>query len=178
MSSNAAVKHDFHGEKVFLSLGSNLGDSRNCITSAIESIGKMEGTRVDLVSDFYRAEPIDTASDKWFLNCVAAITTTLAPLELLDGLEDIELLLGRNCKQLNTPRTIDIDILLYGEMIVSMPRLSIPHPRMAKRRFVLEPLAQIAPHAMHPVARSTAAQLSAQVEGQKVVREEFKNDGI
>lgn len=172
------MARSYDGEKVFLSLGSNLGDNAQSIRNAIKAIKEVDGTSVIYVSDFYRTEPVDTDSDKWFLNCVVQIKTTLAPIELLDELEEVELLLGRNSKRLNAPRTIDIDILFYGDMTVSLPRLSIPHPKMTKRRFVLEPLSEIVPDFNHPSLKSTVAQLNARVEGQKVTRERFENTGL
>jgi len=163
--------------KVYLSLGSNMGDSRRCIEKALEVLKNAEDIRLGAISDFYRTRPVKTGGDSWFINCVAELTTPLDPLELLDRLEDIEFSFGRKGKNLNAPRTLDIDILLYGEMIVSFPRLAIPHPRMALRRFVLEPLSQIAPDAVHPVLRETAEKLMEKIDGQEVFREPQESFG-
>ncbi len=156
--------------KVYLSLGSNMGDSRSHIEKALETLENMDDIRLGAISDFYRTRPVETNGDSWFINCVVELTTQLDPLELLDRLEDIEISFGRNSKNLNMPRTLDIDILLYGEMIVSFPRLAIPHPKMALRRFVLEPLSQIAPSAIHPILRETAEKLMKKIDGQEVFR--------
>ncbi len=159
-------------ETVYLSLGSNEGDRRAKMTAAIAELHKLHGVEVAAVSAMYYTAPVGMKEDTApFLNCVAELRTTLDPLELLDRLEEIELALGRHSKGLYLGRAIDIDILLYGSHIVSLPRLSLPHPRMAQRRFVLEPLAEIAPHVLHPVLKQTSSALKALTPDQQVTRE-------
>ncbi len=159
-------------ETVYLSLGSNEGDRRANIAAAVAELGKVKGIEITSISSIYNAAPIGMKEDTApFLNCVAALRTTLDPLELLDRLEGVELALGRHSKGLYTDRPIDIDILLYGGRIVALPRLSVPHPRMAQRRFVLEPLAEIAPQVLHPVLKRTSSALNALTADQQVTRE-------
>lgn len=165
-------------EKVYLSIGSNLGDKHGNVRKAMDSIDSLDNARVMAESSFYSAEPIGQNTGLRFTNCAVEIMTCLSPMELLDRVEEIELSFGRKDKGGNKPRSVDIDILLYGDHIVSFPRLKIPHPRMAERRFVLEPLAEIAPDAFHPALKATAADLRAKVTGQKVSREEFESTEI
>lgn len=145
--------------KALLSLGSNLGKSRANIRVAIEKLGVL-GT-VEAVSSLYETEPVGFADQPLFLNCAAMLETALPPEELLAGLKRIETELGRVPGTLNGPRVIDIDMLLYGDAIVESGTLAVPHPRLHTRRFVLEPLAEIAPGVMHPSAGKTAAELLA-----------------
>lgn len=159
-------------ETVYLSLGSNDGDRHANMAAAIEELRKLEGVDVASVSGMYCTAPVGMKGGTApFLNCVAELHTGLDPLDLLDRLEEIELALGRHSKGLYADRAIDIDILLYGSHIVALPRLSVPHPRMAQRRFVLEPLAEIAPHVLHPVLRRTSLALNALTADQQVTRE-------
>ncbi len=159
-------------ETVYLSLGSNEGDRHANIAAAVDGLRKIEGVEVTSISSMYRTAPVGMKVDAApFLNCVAALRTALDPLELLDRLEEIELSLGRHSKELYADRPIDIDILLYGGHIVALPRLSVPHPQMAQRRFVLEPLAEIAPHVLHPVLKRTSSALNALTADQQVTRE-------
>lgn len=145
--------------KAFLSLGSNQGDSRTHIRAAIRELGTL-GT-VEEVSSLYETEPVGFVSQPFFLNCVVVFDTELAPEALLAAAKRIEADLGRVPGPLNGPRSVDIDILLYNDATVAAGTLVIPHPRMHVRRFVLEPLAEIAPGVMHPVIRKTAAGLLA-----------------
>ncbi|GMT42635.1 MAG: 2-amino-4-hydroxy-6-hydroxymethyldihydropteridine diphosphokinase [bacterium] len=174
--THRAINHDRNNAanhrniKVYLSLGSNMGDGCRNLETALRALGLAEDIQLEAVSDFYRTEPVGIESNPVFTNCAVEITTPLAPLELLDRLEDMELYFGRNSKNLKSPRTLDMDILLYGDLIVSLTRLVIPHREMARRRFVLEPLAQIAPNVIHPVLKKTPPQLSKELEGQKVFR--------
>ena len=158
------------GDTAYLSFGSNMGDSDKIIKTAAEALDKTGEIQVCRLSGFYRTEPVDMANGGWFVNCAAQITTILSPLELLDRLEEVEFSMGRTNKGLRKDRTLDIDILLYGGMVVSLPRLKIPHPEMAKRRFVLEPLTEIAPDIVHPILKKTPGELCAALEGQVVRR--------
>jgi 2-amino-4-hydroxy-6-hydroxymethyldihydropteridine diphosphokinase len=141
--------------KIFLSLGSNLGDREGNLRTAIEYLP------VSRVSPIYETEPVDYTDQPWFLNQVAEIETELSPIELLAATSRIEYDLGRVRSVPRGPRTIDIDILLYGDRIVNTPDLRIPHPRMAERRFVLAPLADLAPDLKHPVTGRTIREMLA-----------------
>jgi 2-amino-4-hydroxy-6-hydroxymethyldihydropteridine diphosphokinase len=138
---------------VYLSLGSNLGDRQANLRNAIGRL--LELGYVQEVSSLYETEPVEFAEQPWFLNCAVAVRTELIPWEFLAGMLAIERSMGRERTQPKGPRNIDIDILLYGAATVNTPQLTVPHPAMAERRFVLEPLAEIAPDVKHPVLRKT-----------------------
>lgn len=152
----------------YLSLGSNLGDREHYLRGAISRLQPIG--RVVSVSSFYETEPVEFAGQAWFLNCALALETTMTPGQLMGSLLEIEQQMGRQRAQKKGPRTIDIDILLSGDTVVDSPQLTIPHPAMHQRRFVLEPLAEIAPEAWHPVLKKTARQLLAQLPVGQVVR--------
>lgn len=138
--------------RVYLGLGTNQGDKANNLTRAIDALSLALGRCTD-VSAFIETAPWGFESENSFLNCAAAFETELSPLELLNATERIERELGRTQKSaggIYHDRIIDIDILLYGNLVVESPRLTIPHPLMHKRTFVLEPLAEIAPDTIHP----------------------------
>lgn len=148
-------------KRLYLSLGTNLGNKRENLTRAIELLSLALGKCI-AVSRFIGTAPWGFESDNSFLNCAVAFDTDLAPLELLDITEGIERGLGRTQKSNNghyRDRIIDIDILLYGDNIIVSDRLTIPHPLMHKRDFVLEPLAEIAPETQHPVLHKSIKQL-------------------
>lgn len=148
-------------KRLYLSLGTNLGNKRENLTRAIELLSLAFGKCV-AASRFIGTAPWGFESDNSFLNCAVAFDTDLAPLELLDMTESIERGLGRTQKSNNghyRDRIIDIDILLYGDNIIVNDRLTIPHPLMHKRDFVLEPLAEIAPETQHPVLHKSIKQL-------------------
>ncbi len=140
--------------RAFIALGANLGDARATVTQAIHSLGQLPGITVMKQSSLYRSAPVD-ASGPDFINAVAEVTTTLNPQALLVALQALEQDAGRQRPYRNAPRTLDLDILLYGEVTLDSPTLTIPHPRMFTRAFVLLPLAEIAPEHV------TAAQLQA-----------------
>jgi len=142
---------------VYLSLGSNVGDREAHLRDAIARLGT--AGRVVAVSSFYETEPVEFIQQPWFLNCVAALETSQTPRQLMTSLLGIEQEMGRTRVRKKGPRTIDIDILLFdNEQIVSQ-ELTIPHPAMPQRRFVLEPLAELAPAAVHPVLQKTVREL-------------------
>jgi 2-amino-4-hydroxy-6-hydroxymethyldihydropteridine diphosphokinase len=156
-------------ETVYLSLGSNMGDRQKNLRDAIarlESVG-----RVFKISSFYETEPVEFTRQAWFLNCAAAVETEQAPQEMMADLLEIEQDLGRRRTRRKGPRTIDIDIVLFGGIVLNSAALIVPHPAMQQRRFVLEPLAEIAPEARHPVLKKTVRELLAELPaGGPVVR--------
>jgi len=124
--------------------------------------------RVARVSRVYETEPQDVREQPWFLNMVVEAETRLFPIQLLHEIQRVERRLGRRRVVAKGPRTIDIDILLFGESVVSTDELQIPHPRMAARRFVLEPLAELAPALRHPATRESVTDMLERVRGQAV----------
>ena len=155
-------------ESVYLSLGSNLGDRYANLRAAIERLGEAGAIRA--VSGFYETEPVELRDQPWFLNCVVALETSDSPEALLQRALAIEQEMGRVRMKEKGPRSIDIDILLFGDRVVEERGLKIPHPAMQQRRFVLEPLAEIAPKALHPQLRKTARELLAALAPGQFVR--------
>ena len=155
-------------EFVYLSLGSNLGDRSANLRAAIERLG--EAGTIRAVSGFYETEPVEFRDQPWFLNCVVALETSDSPEALLQRALAIEQEMGRVRMKEKGPRSIDIDILLFGDRVVEERGLKIPHPAMQQRRFVLEPLAEIAPEALHPQLRKTARELLADLPAGQMVR--------
>jgi 2-amino-4-hydroxy-6-hydroxymethyldihydropteridine diphosphokinase len=142
---------------VYLSLGSNLGDREANLRQAMERLGTVG--EVVAVSSFYETEPVDVARQPWFVNCAVGVQTEKMPRQLLAALQGIEQEMGRRRLQPKGPRVIDLDILLFGNSIVDTAGLTIPHPTLHQRRFVLEPLAEIAPEQRHPVFKRTIREL-------------------
>ena len=142
---------------VYLSLGSNLGDRQVNLRNAIGRL--LELGDVLEVSSLYDTEPVEFTDQPWFLNCAVAVRTDSIPREFLVGILSIEKAMGRERTQPKGPRLIDIDILLFGAAHINTPQLTIPHPAMAERRFVLEPLAEIAPDVKVPLQKKTAREL-------------------
>lgn len=146
----------------YVAIGANLGDARAAVQQAMDAIDALPATRVLRRSSLYRTVPVDSSGPD-YINAVVEIGTTLSPLELLQALQGIEQVAGRERPYRNAPRTLDLDLLLYDELRLDGPALTLPHPRMNQRAFVLVPLAEIAP------ARVRAEQLRS-VAGQLIER--------
>ena len=151
-----------------------MGDRARNIARAIEALGE-HGVRVTRESSLYETEPVDVRGDGWFLNCVVEAETELMPRQLMNALLAIERALGRRRSPVaeggpKESRTIDMDILFFGSAVVHAPDLEIPHPRMAERKFVLVPFAEIAPRAEHPTLKQTVAQLLATTQDRSQIR--------
>jgi 2-amino-4-hydroxy-6-hydroxymethyldihydropteridine diphosphokinase len=143
--------------QAYFGLGTNLGDKEQNLRLAVQHIEERIGKVVSL-SAFYATAPWGFASDNAFLNAVVCVETSLPPLEILSVTQSIEKEMGRTHKSVNgvySDRVIDIDLLLYGDLVLDTPVLRLPHPLMQERRFVMEPLAEIAPDVMHPVLGKT-----------------------
>jgi 2-amino-4-hydroxy-6-hydroxymethyldihydropteridine diphosphokinase len=155
---------------VYLSLGSNLGDRGAHLKDAIARLNSIG--HVTAASSFYETEPVEFTAQPWFLNCAVALQTSQAPQQLMSAILGIEKQMGRLRVENKGPRLIDIDILLFDQTVIESPALTIPHPAMHRRRFVLQPLAEIAPSASHPILKNTIRELlDALPEGQAVRKE-------
>jgi len=150
------------GVTAYVALGANLGDARGAVQAALQALAGLPDTRLTAASPLYRSAPVD-ADGPDYVNAVAALQTRLAAPDLLDKLHAIEQAAGRERPWRNAPRTLDLDLLLYGEAHVQSTRLTVPHPRMRERAFVLRPLADIAPGLVTP-------QDLARVAGQRIER--------
>jgi len=153
---------------VYLSLGSNVGNREENLRDAI---GRLKSAgQVISVSSFYETEPVEFTEQAWFVNCAVALGTEQTPEQLMETLLGIEEEIGRRRTKKKGPRTIDIDILLFENTIIDSPGLTIPHPAMHKRRFVLEPLAEIAPEVRHPVLDRSVRELRDALPAGQAVR--------
>jgi 2-amino-4-hydroxy-6-hydroxymethyldihydropteridine diphosphokinase len=145
-----------------IGLGSNLGDRQATLAGAIAALAETPGVIVRRVSSFHETEPVGgPAGQGMFLNAAAALETTLDPFALLNVLRGIETRFGRLRIVRWGERTLDLDLLLFDDRVIDTPELTVPHPRLASRRFVLEPLAEVAPDAVDPVTKRTIAELLA-----------------
>jgi 2-amino-4-hydroxy-6-hydroxymethyldihydropteridine diphosphokinase len=188
---------------IYLSVGANIGDRAGNVRRAIEGLGALalvpsdtgrspapsgkerspapsgtgRGMRVTRVSSLYETEPVEMREQPWFLNCVVEAETDLLPQQVMDALLEIERGMGRERRVPKGPRLIDVDILLYGSSVVQIPGLEIPHPRMAERRFVLVPFAEIAPGVQHPILKKTISELLAETPDRSEVRLWEKDSG-
>lgn len=154
---------------VYLGIGSNIGDREANLREALE---RMAAQGIDVVrrSCLYETEPQEVRDQAWFLNAVVEARTDLFPLQLLARIQNIERAMGRQRVTPKGPRNIDIDILFYGRSVIQTAELQTPHPHIAARRFVLEPLAEIAPDLRHPVTGKTAGEMLAVLEPQGIRR--------
>jgi 2-amino-4-hydroxy-6-hydroxymethyldihydropteridine diphosphokinase len=152
---------------VYLSIGSNVGDRASHLARAKEKL-EAGDLRVTRASAVYETQPRDVPDQEWFLNQVLEIETSLLPVQLLVRAQKVERAIGRIPTYNKGPRVIDIDILFYGNAVVAIAGLDIPHPRLADRRFVLEPLAELAPDLRHPQTSRTVREMLAAVASQKV----------
>ncbi len=152
----------------YIALGANVGDPAGTLRRALERLHRIDGIEVRRISQFLKTQPLGGPEDQpAYLNAAAELHTTLSPQELLAVMHEVEAQLGRDRRREVRfgPRTCDLDLLLYGDTVLDTPGLTIPHPRMYERKFVLEPLARIAPHRVVPGFDKTIAELLKAFEG-------------
>ncbi|HEY2119047.1 MAG TPA: 2-amino-4-hydroxy-6-hydroxymethyldihydropteridine diphosphokinase [Candidatus Acidoferrum sp.] len=154
---------------VYLALGSNVGSREENLRKAVALLAEA-AVKIKNISSVYETEPVDYLDQDWFLNSVLQAETNLAPLDLLKAMRGIETAMGSKKAFAKGPRLIDLDILLYGDQLIETPELQVPHPRMLGRRFVMVPLAEIAPDLRHPSWNTTAAEMLARSGDRSVVR--------
>jgi len=147
------------GTIVYAGLGSNIGDKIGNCRLAIEKMDQLAGCTVAACSSLFKTEPEGVTGQDWYINCVSQLTTSLSPCELIKDLLYIEHAMGRKRRKRWEARIIDLDILLFGHQVLHTDHLVIPHPLMHKRRFVLEPLTQLAPELIHPVLKVSIRRL-------------------
>jgi 2-amino-4-hydroxy-6-hydroxymethyldihydropteridine diphosphokinase len=160
-------------EIAYIGFGSNVGDRVDFCNRAVTLLGLLPHSQVTGVSLLYETEPVKDGAnpgDEWFLNGVVQLETDVTPKSLLAVMREIERSLGRDQDDRSGPRTIDLDLLFYGDRAIDEPGLVVPHPRLHQRRFVLMPLSELAPLLMHPVMRRSVNQMLAEVEDQSEVR--------
>lgn len=145
--------------KAYIGLGTNLGDRRANLDGAVEMLKQAHGIEVTAVSSYYETAPVGYIQQPDFLNAVVELDTVLSAPELLEKCGEVEKVLKRERLIRWGPRTIDLDLLLYGDSIIDTEQLTVPHPRMHEREFVLKPLSEIAPSAVHPILHKTIAEI-------------------
>ncbi len=155
----------------YIGIGSNQGDARAHVLHAFEELARLPETRLEGHSALFRSEPVGAAGQPDYVNAAAGVDTELSAAQLLAELQDIELRHGRERPYPNAPRTLDLDLLLYGDTSFASAMLTLPHPRMHQRAFVLMPLLELDPRLELP-GRGTARELLARCTGQRVVRME------
>jgi 2-amino-4-hydroxy-6-hydroxymethyldihydropteridine diphosphokinase len=161
----------------YIGIGSNIGDSQRNCHEAIEKIAAIDGCRVMSVSSFYLTEPVGVKTQEWYINGVVSISTAMPVHDLLNALLQVEANMGRVRTVKWGPRIIDLDILLFGQDIIDETDLKIPHPMMHLRKFVMAPLAELAPEIVHPVLGKTMTELLMEItESSQVIKrlEEYK----
>lgn len=157
----------------FIGFGSNVGNRIDYCDRAVTLLSLLPHSRLDALSSLYETEPVDDGAapgPEWFLNGVAQIETNIAPKSLLEICREVERALGRDQKNRKGPRTLDLDLLLYDDCIFNEPDLTIPHPRLHQRRFVLAPLVELDPDRRHPVLAQSLRDLLARLDEASVVR--------
>lgn len=152
-------REDYPTVQAFVAIGANLGDAEASVKAAMAAIGALQRTQVTARSSLYRSEPVD-AEGPDFINAVVAVRTGLDAEQFLVALQRLETLAGRERPFPNAPRTLDLDLLMHGNSVIDTPTLTLPHPRMRERAFVLKPLAEIAPD---KVPRAALARVTGQV---------------
>lgn len=153
----------------YIGIGSNLGASLQNCKDAILHLSRKEGIQLNGVSSFYKSEPVGIEDQDWFVNAVAEIKTTLVARDLLQVLQSIEMTMGRKRETKGGPRIIDLDLLFYGQDVIAEDNLTVPHPEIHKRRFVLEPLHEIASYFIHPAFSVSIRGLKDRLNDQKIV---------
>jgi 2-amino-4-hydroxy-6-hydroxymethyldihydropteridine diphosphokinase len=161
----------------YIGIGSNLDDPLQKCRQAVERLSHVSGIKLERISSFYKTEPVIDAEEarqtqekqNWFINAVAEIRTILFPREVLNTLMEIEMTMGRRREFKGSPRTLDIDLLLYGQEVIEEADLTVPHPRMHERRFVLEPMCEIASYVIHPAYGVSMRGLRDRLTDQKTV---------
>lgn len=153
--------------RAYVALGSNLGNPVQTVEDAIEAMAALRGSLLKAISSLYRTAPVGLRHQPDFINAVVALDTRLGPRELLDELFALEARFGRERSVKNAPRTLDLDLLLHDDTVMNDPELTLPHPRMHERAFVLAPLAEIAPNLVIP-GRGPVATLLAACTGQRI----------
>ena len=154
----------------YIGFGSNVNDRLVHINQALQRLSGVESVLLMQVSSIYETQPVGYDEQNWFLNGVVAVETTLAPQHLLDSLKRVEEQVGRQNRIRWGPREIDLDLLIYDQLRINGPSLTIPHPEMHQRRFVLAPFAEIAPDTIHPNRQETIQTLLCQLTDEKVVQ--------
>ena len=154
----------------YIALGSNLGDRELNLLTAIDEISRLPDSRISVVSPFYETSPVGVNDQPFFLNAVLRLATGLAPHDLFTHLQQIENAVFARTRTVRWgPRTIDLDLLLYGNAVINEDSLIVPHPAMTERRFVLQPLSDIAPDLAHPVSGRCVAELLAGLRSDEIV---------
>jgi 2-amino-4-hydroxy-6-hydroxymethyldihydropteridine diphosphokinase len=156
----------------YISIGSNLGDKLENCRYGIAALAATPGVRITGRSRFYQTEAVDVTAQDWFVNGVIRMETKLGPYELLERLQTVQRQAGRSSDRVRMgPRVLDLDLLIYDQLVLEGPRLSLPHPRMHRRRFVLQPLCDIEPYLVHPLLGKDMQRLLSEldVRGQQVV---------
>jgi 2-amino-4-hydroxy-6-hydroxymethyldihydropteridine diphosphokinase len=158
-----------NGIVCYIGIGSNLGKTLQNCKYAIESLSRINGINPTRTSSFYKTEPVGIEKQNYFINAVVEITTTLSARDLLQGLRKIERGMGRKRETKGGPRIIDLDLLFYGQNVIREADLVVPHPEIHKRRFVLEPLYEIASYFIHPVFGVSIRGLKDRLTDTKIV---------
>jgi len=160
-------------DTVFIGFGGNLGDRQEFCDRAVALMNLLPLSRVTGISSYYESEPVDPQGilgPTWFYNGVVRVETSLSPRRLLDILHETERALGRDDSNRHGPRTMDFDILFFGQQVIDQPGLTVPHPRLHERRFVLEPLVELDPDWTHPLLRRTASELLNDLQDARQVK--------